>query len=274
MRWFLLLLALIVGFAQSQPSHDRAVAQEQQKSKQGKPDIDKRSVSDNKPKAKSEKKSSKQSDEHAQEKLQLDRKVVEYTEQLAVYTGKVQRYTFWLVVATVVLGLLGLGTALLAIKEFVTANRPKIVVRRFQLSLPAEGQRPVVEFVVANEGITDAIIGEHNFTALVLTTEDLQKLEKRSFPLYQQPSRILRRVYHPTFRLAHAIHLTGFEDEIAAFKAVTEGTAHLVAFGFIHYRDRMYGQYQTRFYRTYTMGERFLRASDDPDYDDTGQHKT
>src|SRR6266581_229098 len=156
---------LVVGFAQSQePSHNKAVAQEQKKSKQGKPDTYKR------PK----------SDERAQEKLQLDRKVVEYTEKLAVYTDKVQRYTFWLVVATVVLGLLGLGTALLAIKEFVTANRPKMVVRRFQLSMPAEGQRPVVEFVVANEGITDAIIGEHNFTALVLTTEDLQKLEKRS----------------------------------------------------------------------------------------------
>jgi hypothetical protein len=180
-------------------------------------------------------------------------------------------FTIMLTLATIVSGAIGAGQVWLTRRQFVTGNPPVMGVRGFRLEMPVNGKLPSVTFMVSNDGKSDALIEQDNFTALVLTHTDLQEMERQPFPAYANSRRLLRDNYIPKKRLAHTLRLTGFQDEMAAFHAVGAGTATLVCFGFIRYRDSVGGRYETHFYRTYIPGEDRFERHSNPDYDNGGE---
>jgi hypothetical protein len=279
MLYFLMCAALVGGTAHSQESsQDKPVTQKNEAAKQNHADTKRAASSKAQNKSAPVNRTRKKGNEHTDDKLAVDRQIrdytgqlADYTKQLAVYTRDVARFTQALVWATMVLGILGIGTAILAVKEFVTANRPKLVARRFQLIIPEKGDRPIVEFMLANVGGTTAVIEMDNVSAKILEHTDMEKFEQRSFPEYQGQINILKatkRKYRPTKRMAQNVHFVGIEDPVSAFKRIKDSTVQFVCYGFIRYRDPMWGRYETVFYRKYRKGERFLVPSDDPDYDD------
>lgn len=207
-----------------------------------------------------------QTDETDSEKLKVNRQLLQYTKQLS-------KFTFWLVMVTLALGAVALWQGWLARREFITAHRPQMVVRRFVLTMDERTNTPIVEFIVANDGFTNAYIGDHNLSARALTPEDRAAFERHSFPEYLPAEPLLRKVYTPTKRLAHSVRIKGFQDSTAVFVGIQSGRVTLICYGFIRYNDSMGGSYETKFYRTYEPGKKFLIPSPDPDYDDADERE-
>jgi hypothetical protein len=94
-----------------------------------------------------------------EEKLTLDRNLVEYTKQLASYTGSLSTFTFCLVAVTVGLVVIGVWQGFqlqksvrLAREEFLSTHRPRIRVRRVLVD------KDRVSYTIANVGDTPAHI--------------------------------------------------------------------------------------------------------------------
>lgn len=227
-------------------------------------------------KADSDKKQAEKLDHSPDEKLSIDRQLVEYTRQLAAYTQQLSKWTAGLVLATVVLGALGLWQGAVATKELMFANRPILVARRFRLHMPTpERPLPMVEFIVANVGNSKAYVTWDNITFAVLNRTDREAMERRSFPPIKAGSEneqmLKRSHYTPTKRLAHAIVLQGIQDVPAAIAAAQTGDADFLCYGFIRYRDALWGRYETNFFRTYVEGMDEMTPHANPDFDDSSE---
>jgi hypothetical protein len=206
----------------------------------------------------------KQEESKPDPNFELNRKMADFTERVADYTA----YLFW---ATFALGVVGIAQAFTLAKQFVTANRPRMSMRWFRLH-PPKGDAPLsVEFIVANDGFTDAKIGDHNFSVLILENAELAEVEKGSFPPYLKGPPILRKVFTARKRLSQKARVNGLKDEKAAFEGVMAGTAKLVCCGYIRYTDRMLGRYESRFFKAYIPRTDEFIPSANPDHDNTAQ---
>src|SRR6266571_8583058 len=154
MRWFLFALLLLVGMADSQEAgSNKAVAEKDHKAEQRKADADKRPALVKKPKAKPENKTGKKADGNPDEKLNIDRQVAEYTRQLAIYTEDVSRFTFWLVIATIVIASIGM------LQWWETRNIAKRQLRAYIGTRPSNlgsGNPMEATYEIRNHGQTPA----------------------------------------------------------------------------------------------------------------------
>ena len=130
-----LLLAAVTTSSQG-AGHDKAIKHEDAKAQQPQtqPTLDTSSLE--KTIREAVKEASEKPDAGANEKLEMDRKLTEYTEQLSVYTQKLSQYTLWLVIATGLLAVIAIyqGVQLqraveLGRHEFIASNRPRVVLR-------------------------------------------------------------------------------------------------------------------------------------------------
>jgi len=104
MRWLpLFLILLLIGSnALSQESgHDKSVTQKDQKAEQKRTTTKNGPVPIKKLKAQPIENTRQNPDAHSDEKLKIDR-------QLAEYTGQLSTFTLWLVIATAILGFIGI----------------------------------------------------------------------------------------------------------------------------------------------------------------------
>lgn len=166
MRAFLILLvALLIGNANAASSSDHeAIAQKDQKAEQNKATTNAVPVEKFKPSP--VKDAGNKPNTHADEKLNVDRQIAEYTGQLAIYTERLSTFTLWLVGATVILGFIGgfqgwllKRTVDLTRDEFYASHRPKLIVRRIAPIEYEDKEIPVgVRYAVHNVGDSSATI--------------------------------------------------------------------------------------------------------------------
>lgn len=104
-----LLLAFYVGASSQGISDNKTVGQKNKGTEQPKAPAKVDTSSLEKAIRESIKEASEKPDAHSAEKLDIDRQIRDYTGQLSAFTEKLSDYTRWLVVATVILGVIGIG---------------------------------------------------------------------------------------------------------------------------------------------------------------------
>jgi hypothetical protein len=160
-------------------------------------------------------------------------------------------------------------------ENFIAANPPILIARRFRLHARTAERPPGIEFILANEGRGTAYIELDIIGNDIRITGEMHQLEQGSFPVYRGGQNILEnREYPPTKRRAQFVALKGqLGDNVLDenIQKVLVGDAGFVFCGMIRYKDSADGLFELRFFRTFERGQRFLRAHPDPDYDSEGQ---
>ncbi len=242
MHWFLLALALGIGTVQSQEArYNKTVAQEQEKAEQRKADANKRPALVKKPKAKPENKTGKKADGNPDEKLNIDRQVAEYTRQLAIYTEDVSRFTFWLVIATIVIASIGI------LQWWETRNIAKRQLRAYIGTRPSNlgsGNPMEATYEIRNHGQTPAYSLLDN---AVLEICPYPLPPDFPFPNLPPPNPSLT-VVHPD-----DVHYTGMGRAQRIFTPqeitlIAAGASHrLYIFGMVKYEDIFKKAHTTKF---------------------------
>jgi hypothetical protein len=228
------------------------------------------------------KETAKPSDGHSVDKLDIDRKLAEYTrqlavytEQLAVYTKDVSRFTLWLFIATAVLACIAIWqgvqlkrTVDLGRQEFISAHRPKLIVRCvFTLDMiPEPLGKPVrMYFVIANVGNSIATIEQSAFQIEHVTTAN----PRLRIPLPTEgnnfigPKEIEAGSEHPNTFPSDTITWDNnmlHPSDVSSYINKKEG---LFFTGHIIYKDSSGVRRHTVFRRKYLSSIEFLRPVDD-----------
>lgn len=271
MRYILSLLVVLlfcpVNALSEESSHNKTITQKEQKTEQ------KTSAAEVKPAPVEQLESiavqdtGKKTDTHTDEKLEIDRKLAEYTRKLSIYTEALSDYTLWLVVATIVLG--GIGayqgwqlrkTVRLARDEFNATHRPRIRVRRVALERDKEKR---VSYVVANVGDSPAYItgGMANlvYRPRILGLPNLQKIEGITIN-----SETLGPGGQHNFYIVREEVMQEFQSEHQLVHPDNH-TRTLYCYGFIKYTDDLGAIRETGFCRAF-KSDNFVRT-DNADYE-------
>lgn len=222
-------------------------------------------------------------DPQAEEKLKIDRQVSEYTKQLANYTASLSSYTFWLVVATMVVGGIGvfqgiqLRRSVTAMeREFVASHPPRVILRTIswedtgqypETGSPTPGQ---IRYVIANVGRSTAKIFSRNVTPVILdvlvgdSRPDFKKLP--AWPVYDVTANDVRSVDLESGDL-DVLYDIVIRDREDWLKFET-GRADVYLIGFIAYTDITgKNRFRTGFARRRNKITGRFEPIDDPDYE-------
>ena len=260
-------LIFVAPASSQESSNNKTVTQKEQKTKQktSAPDIKPAPVEQLKP----IQDAGEKTNAHTDEKLDIDRKLAEYTRQLSVYTENLSSYTLWLVVATIVLG--GIGayqgwqlrkTVRLARDEFNATHRPRIRVRRVILENDPITHDDRVSYMIANVGESPAHItgGMVNITYRFRTLgpPNLQRIEGVN---------IAQETLRPGEQHIYSIIK---EDVMAEFQFERPSpyevhSSILYCYGFIRYTDDLGALRETSFCRLFER-DRFVGINN-PDYE-------
>ena len=209
-------------------------------------------------------------DTHAKEKLQIDRQLSEYTGQLAIYTKKLSQYTFWLVIATVIIAVIGAwqGRQLKRTVDIMHATELPII-------MPMEahlrsGGRLVSQSEEPSTGAIRITFQNYGRTPAMITGACLQRIVIDRLPRVPQyemttpyPGGVVidadrsPRNYEPeNYRL-------GLTPE--QVRTINANQSRLWIFGFITYEDFMGNPHECRFcFRWSVQFNDFVLESDTP----------
>jgi hypothetical protein len=187
-------------------------------------------------------------DPNAQEKLESDRRLVQYTEQLADFTK-------WLVIATGILAVIAiwqgvqLRNTVGAMKnDFNATHRPKIRVRN--ISIQGElwaGQQIGVTTDIVNTGVTRAKITNYSAKILILPIY-------AHLPPGPEYDRMMLVRHEPFLEPGRATSLPPMDEQLVDISDtdnadIREGRKTLYGFGFVIYEDPAGRPRQTAFCR-------------------------
>jgi hypothetical protein len=151
-------------------------------------------------------------------------------------------------------------------REFISSNRPKIIVRRVSLDILTtdEGESAQIQYIVSNVGNTDATVVESNATTQILKSDYPEVGGSAIFPsvlpFSKQTDAIPNRSYAPGSTDAF-IAVTDSDLSSARWGAV-RGHATIIFFGYIIYEDGNGVVRRTQFCRAYDPETRRFTVAD------------
>lgn len=281
MRSALILLTVLLFAVPASPqtsSDHNSIANKEQKSAQETSATNPKPTSVNKAKPVAIQNTGNKRDAPADEKLQIDRRLAEYTGKLSTYTENLARYTFWLVIVTAVLAGIGVwqGCQLkrsidLARDEFISTHRPKIIIRAIYRDDAPDNETepmPQMTFSIANIGSTPATVFEISAT-----------VREIDWDLCPRPAYATSTKYNTVIHIGNPLPLTiHIGDDVAGKqnfelgfwignKAFEVSRTSICCFGFILYKDSLDHIYRTAFLRRYNPSPDRWDKIDDPDYE-------
>lgn len=275
MRALLLIVALsIYGYAWSDNSDNhKGIAQKNQSTSQKKssPNFDTTSLE--KTIRESIKDAAEKTDAHSDEKLESDRKLVEYTGELSFFTK-------WLAIATVVLALIAIWqgrllnrTVDLGREEFISTHRPRLVVRR--VSVVENNGIYGIQYFIHNIGDSRAtIVKVSDRVWLPTQTENLPAIpdyeESRDMNTILNSGQWMGGLHTPTTINQERLGLVfGYNNVIKEMPSLSnlQEDGGILFLGFIEYEDQVGTTRNTAFLRQFDFKTERFNAINHPDYE-------
>lgn len=288
MRYSLIVLVVSLVFvvpASSQESSDhKAITQKDQKAEQKKSPPENKYAPIEERKSEPIQNASEQPKAHTDEKLEIDRKIAEYTGQLSVYTKdlsvytqSLSQFTLMLVIATAVVGAIGIWQGIqlrssvnLARDEFRTTHRPRLIVRRIS---PVEENKTAIgmQYTVHNIGDTEG-------TIIAVSEQVWMPGNMDTVPIPAYTGHIAKAItlkcgdwitiIHspPRDVLMDVCFRTGFGEESVKL-SITSPPPDIIFMGYIDYIDGMCQKRQTAFLRKLDFNTKRFNPIPHPEYE-------
>lgn len=288
MRYVLILLALLllcpVSASSQESSKHKPIANPEQKTKHEPTPAKKKIPSVQKIETDIVKEVGQQQKPNTDEHLEIDRKLAEYTRQLAVYTkvlsedtGNVSTATLGLVFVTAILAAIGIwqgfqlqGSVNLARKEFLYTHRPRIVVR--QMKMYWDGSTPM--------GICYTLHNVGESQATIIRISEFQGIPDPENYVAQKPDYAasitvhyvllpgdIKTVEH-SFEGEETSFVLGFETESLQMRMTDNPSRNMVVLGYVEYIDSLGITRRTAFHREYAYRTKRFEPNPDYEYED------
>jgi hypothetical protein len=254
MRWLLLLIALLVGLANSQepsPSpakgsqkpqtHAKATAKKSEEDQRGTekiPFVIRALVSE-----KSKEEAAKEAEDH-ERKATFERWDVVSTVVIAIFT-------VILGISTILLWRDTSKLSKLARDEFLSTHRPKIRIKHVWITSELWRGKPIdIELVIVNTGIAPAFIRVANMAIEILPKEN-QLSARPVFPCPDKTISIPKVESGITVVLPKMVQINSFDK--THNDGIRNGSYKFYCFGYVEYEDSRHGIRKTAFCRVLRM---------------------